>query len=126
MTIFYCNKYYFIVFFFLLSNYSIIVLIIFICIFLEPKCQYSGHELVTKYSKISISNNGRYLFTGCKKNGGFLWSTKSKKPQYVNKPMLKMAECFSTVDINSSDWCIDPKCLKVSNKLLSIKILIVW
>lgn len=82
----------------------------FICI--EPLCEYSGHVHETSYSKISISNDGRYLFSGCTVNTGVLWLT---EPPYNNNPVFTVTNNtpFNPKELSGSDWCADSS-LKVS------------
>lgn len=76
-------------------------------------CQYSGHYNRNSYSKISISNNGRYLFSGCMNHGGVIWLTDFP---YIEEPIFKMS--YNILDFKkelyTSDWCADPSYLKVS------------
>lgn len=83
----------------------------------EPIFQYSGHQHETGYSKISISNDGRYLFSGCFNSNGLIWCTDFP---YNEKPMLKMSYLpglISHKELSCSDWCADPTRLKVSKQL---------
>lgn len=86
-------------------------------LFLEPLCEYSGHCHETGYSKISISNDGRYLFSGCMDNTGVIWLTDFP---YVNKPVFKMLnkKPDSRKELSTSDWCADPAYPKVSYLLI--------
>lgn len=89
-------------------------------IILDPICQYSGHLTETAYSKISISNDGRYLFSGCLINSGVLWFTGFP---YNEKPMFTMAKKSGNIkELSASDWCMDSNCLKVSNCLIYLNI----
>jgi len=67
----------------------------------------------TYYSRISISNDGRYLFSGCLYNSGVVWSTDSP---YNEKPMFIMERGPETIheELSASDWCLDSNYLKVS------------
>ncbi|XP_008188067.2 denticleless protein homolog isoform X2 [Acyrthosiphon pisum] len=73
----------------------------------EPICQYSGHSHETGYSKISISHDGRYLFSGCMENIGIIWLTDFP---YNENPMFKIDkidEKCSKIELSASDWCAD-------------------
>lgn len=82
-------------------------------IFLEAIFQYSGFKSGTSLSKLSINNDGRYLFSGCKYKSGVIWVTDFP---YVEKPMFEMSNYLtnSKKELSTSDWCADPTCLKVS------------
>ncbi|XP_008188066.2 protein lethal(2)denticleless isoform X1 [Acyrthosiphon pisum] len=73
----------------------------------KPICQYSGHSHETGYSKISISHDGRYLFSGCMENIGIIWLTDFP---YNENPMFKIDkidEKCSKIELSASDWCAD-------------------
>lgn len=76
-------------------------------------CHYSGYLHETNYSKISLSNDGRYLFSGCKEKNGVIWVTDYP---YNKEPMFTVSNHTyrKNVEFGSSDWCADPTCLKVS------------
>ncbi|XP_026818722.1 denticleless protein homolog B [Rhopalosiphum maidis] len=78
----------------------------------KPICIYSGHLHETTYSKISISHDGRYLFSGCMNNMGLIWSTDFP---YKEKPMfeIKSSCSFSKKELSASDWCADPASTKL-------------
>jgi len=94
--------------------------------FLEPICQYSGHSHETGYSKISISHDDRYLFSGCIKNVGIIWLTDFP---YNENPMFEIekfeGEVFDT-ELSTSDWCADPTSTKVSFLLFIFIYFIHW
>lgn len=76
-------------------------------------CQYSGHYIRNSYSKISISNDGRYIFSGCMYNGGVMWLTEFP---FIEQPIFKMSSDILDFkkELNNSDWCADPSYFKVS------------
>ncbi|CAI6376891.1 unnamed protein product [Macrosiphum euphorbiae] len=79
----------------------------------EPICQYSGHLNETGFSKISISHDGRYLFSSCKENNGVIWLTDFP---YNENPMFKIDktdETFPKLELRASDWCADPTSTKL-------------
>lgn len=84
--------------------------------FLEPMCQYSGHLHETVYSKICISHDGRYLFSGCMTHGGVIWLLNLP---YIEQPVLctKYSMLNFKRELSCSDWCADSNSLKVSNLL---------
>lgn len=81
-----------------------------------PVYQYSGHTHGNVYSKISISNDGRYLFSGCTKNKGAIWITDlpfQEKPTFqVSMNEIDLLD-HDRKEFNCSDWCADSS-LKVS------------
>lgn len=81
--------------------------------FLEPISKYSGHFHETAYSKISISNDGRYLFSGCVKHTGVIYSTGLP---HIEEPVFVMSNKlpYFAKELSTSDWCADPFSLKVS------------
>lgn len=83
--------------------------------FLDLISQYSGHKNETAYSKISISNDGRYLFSGCIEQKGVIWLTDFP---YEENPMFTISDTNDSLDTNiefsNSDWCADSACFKVS------------
>lgn len=81
--------------------------------FLVPICEFSGHAHETSYSKISISPDGQYLFSGCMNNSGLLWKTDFP---YQSTPMFKIKSnrLFTKLEMSSSDWCLDSRSPKVS------------
>ncbi|CAI6376892.1 unnamed protein product [Macrosiphum euphorbiae] len=79
----------------------------------KPICQYSGHLNETGFSKISISHDGRYLFSSCKENNGVIWLTDFP---YNENPMFKIDktdETFPKLELRASDWCADPTSTKL-------------
>uniref|UniRef100_A0A2S2QAU7 Protein lethal enticleless n=1 Tax=Sipha flava TaxID=143950 RepID=A0A2S2QAU7_9HEMI len=75
-------------------------------------CQYSGYSYETNYSKISISNDGRYLFSGCNYNSGVIWNTDFP---HTEKPVINMiTKDPIKKELSSSDWCADPACMKLA------------
>lgn len=83
-------------------------------IFLEPLAQYSGHKHETVFSKISISKDGHYLFSGCTAHRGVIWQTGFP---YIELPIFKMLYTtpdFKKDELSTSDWCGDTSELKVS------------
>ncbi|VVC34555.1 Hypothetical protein CINCED_3A012480 [Cinara cedri] len=75
---------------------------------------YSGHCQETSFSKISISHDGRYIFSGCTNNTGVIWTTELP---HIEKPIFilnkKLRDPFSVLDLlhqelSVSDWCADP------------------
>lgn len=83
-------------------------------IFLEPITQYSGHIHETNYSKISITNDGHFLFSGCMSYRAVIWQTGYP---YIEHPIFRLnyeVEDYKKVELSTSDWCADPSSLKVS------------
>lgn len=80
---------------------------------------YSGHHHETPYSKISMTNDGRYLFTGCVSRTGVMWLTDLP---YNEKPIYEIINNSDDLihELSISDWCADPTCMKVSSKLYFI------
>ncbi|CAI6353483.1 unnamed protein product [Macrosiphum euphorbiae] len=79
----------------------------------NPICKYYGHLNRTWFSKISISHDGRYLFSGCRENGGYIWLTDF--PYNIN-PMFKINKYdkkFHKMDLKASDWCADSTSTKL-------------
>lgn len=78
-----------------------------------PICQYSGHIHETSFSKISISNDGHYLFSGCIQNTGVMWLTDFP---FTENPCFSFNNNLSIVrkELSTSDWCADSSSLKVS------------
>ncbi|KAL4135193.1 hypothetical protein QTP88_006833 [Uroleucon formosanum] len=79
----------------------------------KPICQYSGHIHETGYSKISISHDGRYLFTGCMDNAGVIWLTDFP---YNENPMFRLEEIEYKDykrEMSTSDWCADSTSTKL-------------
>lgn len=78
----------------------------------RPICEFSGHNHETTYSKISISPDGQYLFSGCMSNNGLLWNTGLP---YQSRPMFKLKSnrLHNKSEMSSSDWCLDPRSLKL-------------
>lgn len=76
-------------------------------------CRYKGNHHETCYSKISISYDGRYLFSGCTKYAGVMWLTDLP---CITKPVFKMMQNTEGDhhELSASDWCADPSSLKVS------------
>lgn len=84
--------------------------------FLGPISQFSGHRPETFYSKISLSHDGRYLFTGCLYNSGVIWFTGFP---YYEEPVFAISNAtkvtgFYVKELSNSDWCLDSSSLKVS------------
>lgn len=81
----------------------------------QPICEYSGHSHETPYSKISISHDGRYLFTGCMRNMGIIWLTDFP---YNKNPMFEIKHKYNQInypnELSTSDWCADPTSLKLA------------
>ncbi|XP_027844129.2 denticleless protein homolog B isoform X1 [Aphis gossypii] len=77
-----------------------------------PICEFSGHAHETSYSKISISPDGKYLFSGCMNNSGLLWKTDFP---YQSTPMFKIKSnrLFTKLEMSSSDWCLDSRSPKL-------------
>lgn len=80
-----------------------------------PICKYSGHRHETPYSKISLSNDGRYLFSGCTETAGVIWSTDFP---FKEKPIFEVSEPLKELSV--SDWCADSNSLKVSTILILV------
>lgn len=90
-----------------LFRYNLIVFFL-----LGPVFEYSGHFHETPYSKISMSNDGRYLFTGCMKRTGLVWLTDFP---FIQKPSYKINSDDFKTELSSSDWCADSTCIKVGS-----------
>ncbi|XP_050527322.1 denticleless protein homolog B isoform X2 [Daktulosphaira vitifoliae] len=86
--------------------------------------QYSGHKNETAYSKISISNDGRYLFSGCIEQKGVIWLTDFP---YEENPMFNIGLINDSLDTNiefsNSDWCADSGCLKFAASADSVPLI---
>ncbi|CAI6372891.1 unnamed protein product [Macrosiphum euphorbiae] len=79
----------------------------------DPICEYFGHLNKTWFSKISISHDGRYLFSGCWENGGIIWLTDFP---YNKNPMFKINKFdnkFHEMELSASDWCADSTSIKL-------------
>lgn len=89
--------------------------------FVDAICQFSGHFNETKHSKISISNDGHYLFSGCCKKTGVIWNTDFPCNE---EPMLKLTTKDPEIhELSCSDWCADQTCMKVCYILIISTIL---
>ncbi|VVC46100.1 WD40/YVTN repeat-like-containing domain,WD40-repeat-containing domain,WD40 repeat [Cinara cedri] len=80
-----------------------------------PIHQYTGRHLNSMYSKISISHDGKYIFSGCSQNSGVIWTTKLphiKEPIFELNRKVKYKPTYSYVfdqELGVSDWCSDSR-----------------
>ncbi|XP_025200533.1 denticleless protein homolog B [Melanaphis sacchari] len=77
----------------------------------KPICTYFGHCHETGYSKISISHDGRYLFSGCMDYIGMIYLTDFP---YDDHPMFQIncSNSFLKKELSASDWCADLTSIK--------------
>lgn len=61
-----------------------------------------------------MSNDGRYLFTGCVNRTGVMWLTDYP---YIENPVYEIMNNSDDLknELSTSDWCADPTSMKVSS-----------
>lgn len=86
--------------------------------FVDAICQFTSDSVRNNYkSKISISNDGQYLFSGSPNSAGIIWNTDLPN---TGEPLLNLMLNIPTksTEMTVSDWCADKWCMKVSFILL--------